>query len=147
MSAFTVASEVLAHIKAGLPHVDIFDESVPDDNEMPVIEGTATIKPHATISFGGLVKGPKSNDGIAGAKLNGREMDVVVRAVANNPSDCRNLLNRIDALLVGFMPTNCGEVDSALYGSTGQVSGLGKPSRFAGVNVYTVTVNSDVFEL
>lgn len=147
MSAYTAAKEVYEHIKAGVPNADIFDESVPDDNEMPLIPGTATIKPHATISFGGLVKGPKKNDGIAGAKLNGREMDIVVRAVANNPNDCRNLLDRIDKLLLGFEPTNCGEVDSALYGSTGQVSGLGKPSRFAGVNVYTTTVNSDVFEV
>lgn len=147
MSAYTAASETLAHVRAGLPHVDIFDEAVADEDQMPVIEGTATIKPHATISFGGLVKGPKKNDGIAGAKLNGREMDVVVRAVANNPDDCRNLLDRIDKLLVGFTPTNCGEIDSALYGSTGQVSGLGKPSRFAGVNVYTMTVNSDVLEV
>lgn len=145
MSAFTAANEVLAMIRAGVPHAEIFDENVPDDDNMPLIPGTATIKPHATVSFGGLVKGTKRNDGIAGAKLNGREMDIVIRAVANNPHDCRNLLNRIDQLLVGFVPTNCGEVDSALYGSTGQVSGLGKPSRYAGVNVYTTTVNSDVF--
>lgn len=147
MSAESAASEIYAHIVAGVPHAEIFDEAVPDDNDMPVIPGTSTIKPHATISFGGLVKGPKNNDGIAGAKLNGREMDIVVRAVANNPRDCRKLLQLIDELLVGFVPTNCGEVDSALYGSTGQVSGLGKPSRFAGVNVYTTTVNSDVFEV
>jgi len=145
MSAFTAATEVLAMIRAGVPTVEIFDENVPDDDEMELIPGTSTIKPHATVSFGGLVKGPKKNDGIAGAKLNGREMDIVIRAVANNPHDCRNLLDRIDKLLLGFTPTNCGEVDSALYGSTGRVSGLGKPSRFAGVNVYTTTVNSDVF--
>lgn len=147
MSALSASDEVIAHVKAGVPNADIFDETVPDDDHMPLIPGTSTIKPHATISFGGLVKGPKRNDGIAGAKLNSREMDIVVRAVANNPRDCRRLLDLIDKLLVGFEPVNCGEIDSALYGSTGQVSGLGKPSRFAGVNVYTTTVNSDVFEV
>lgn len=142
MSALTAAAEVLALLRT-IPNVEFFDEAVSDEAHLPLIPGTDAIKPHATVSFGGQVKGSRNNDGIAGARLNGREMDIVVRAVSSNPSDCRKLLQLCEDKLLGFVPTNCGEIDVALYGSTGQVSGLAQPSRFAGVQVFSCVVNSD----
>lgn len=142
MSAFTAATEIMTLLRT-IPHVKFYDEAVPDEAHLPKIPGTDAIIPHATVSFGGQVRGPKTNDGIVGAAFNGSEMDVVIRAVGNNPADCRELMGLCDAKLVGFVPTNCGELDFALYGSTGQVSGLAQPSRYAGVQVYTCAINSD----
>lgn len=142
MSAFTAADEVMVRLRE-IPHVQFYDEAVPDEAHLPLIPGTDSIVPHVTVSFGGQVKGSRRNDGIVGAAYNGREMDVVIRAVGNNPRDCRKLLDLCEGKLLGFTPTNCGELDVALYGSTGQISGLAQPSRYAGVQVYTCTVNAD----
>lgn len=144
MSAFTAAAEVLALLRT-IPHVEFYDEAVPDEAHLPLITGTDAVIPHATVSFGGEVKGSRRNDGIAGAKLNGSEMDVVIRSVGNNPGDCRKLNDLVKGKLLGFAPTNCGEFDYALYGGTGQISGLAQPSRYASVQVYTCTVNSDIY--
>ena len=142
MGAYEASQEILTRVRT-IPNVQIFDEAVPDEAHLPLIPGTSAIIPHATISFGGMVKGPRTNDGIAGARLNGSEMDVVVRAVGNNPDDCRKLSKLIDDKLLGFTPTNCGEIDYALYGAVGQISGLAQPTRYASVQSYTLTINSD----
>lgn len=142
MSALTAATEILARLRT-IPNVAIYDEAVPDEAHIPKIQGTDSIVPHLTVSFSGQVRGSRRNDGIAGAALNGREMDTVIRAVASNPGDCRKLLDICEEKLLGFVPTNCGELDVALYGSTGQISGLAQPTRYAGVQVYTCIVNSD----
>lgn len=144
MSGYVATQEILARVRT-IPNVTIYDEAVPDEAHLPLIPGTDAIIPHATVSFGGKVKGPYMNDGIAGAALNGAEMDVVVRAVGNNPDDCRKLSQLIDDKLLGFAPTNCGELDFALYGAVGQISGLAQPTRYASVQSYSFTVNSDKY--
>lgn len=146
MSSYSAAQEILTRVQT-IPHITVYDEAVPDEAHLPLIPGTDAIVPHVTISFGGAVKGPRRNDGIAGAALNGSEMDIVVRAVGNNPDDCRKLSKLVDDKLLGFTPANCGEIDYALYGSVGAISGLAQPTRYASVQSYTVTVNSDRFSL
>jgi hypothetical protein len=128
-----------------IPHIEVYDEAVPDEAHLPLIPGTDAIVPHVTVSFGGAVKGSRQNDGIAGARLNGSEMDVVIRAVGNNPDDCRKLSKLVDDKLLGFAPTNCGEIDYALYGSVGAISGLAQPTRYASVQSYSLVLNSDRF--
>lgn len=144
MSAYSASVEIMTRVKT-IPNIGVYDEAVPDDANLPLIPGTNAIVPHVTISFGGQVKGPRTNDGIAGVRLDGSEMDIFVRAIGNNPADCRELTQLVDDKLLGFAPTNCGEIGYALYGSVGAISGLAQPTRYASVQSYSFTVNSDRF--
>lgn len=137
---YTASREILTRVET-IPHVDVYEGQVDDDTSVPLIEGTNKIKPYISVNFGGTVQAPKRYKGLCGAKEDTQEADVVIQCVASTDNDARKLLSIVDALILGFQPTNCGELQPALYGGTGKISSLGAPTRYAAVQVYSYFVN------
>lgn len=124
-----------------VPNVIFERGEMPDEKFTELIPGTDMIKPYVTVSFGGKIKPRIGTNGITGAKAASYLVTIVVRAVASTERTSEQVLELVEGKLIGFMPANCGEIEHALYGGTGQVSGLGNPTRFASVQAYNMLVN------
>lgn len=138
--SYAASQEILARIKT-IPHVDVYEGQVDDDASVPLIIGTNKIKPYISVNFGGTTQAPKRYKGVCGAKGDTQEADTVIQCVASTDDGARKLLSIVDGLILGFQPTNCGELQPALYGGTGKISSLGAPTRYAAVQVYSYFVN------
>ena len=125
-----------------VPHIDFYRGEREDEDTVDFIEGTDVIRPYVTISFGGKIKPRVGINGITGAKNASYLVTIVVRAVASTEQTSEQVLELVEEKLIGFMPTNCGEIEHALYGGTGQISSLGNPSRFASVQAYNLLINA-----
>lgn len=122
--------EILARART-LIHIDIHDDELPDEIVPVIIPGTDQIKPFVTISFGGLVEAPRRLNGITGARDDTGETTIVLQGVASTPRGARRAVETVRDLLLGYTPTNCGEIRFALFGGTGKLSHLGNPTRYA----------------
>lgn len=142
MSLITGQDEIVALART-IPNIKIYDDELPDEIEPEIIAGFDQIRPFVTISFGGLVEAPRRVNGIAGAKHDTGETTIVIQAVASTPRGARNTLDLVRQKLVGFTPTNCGEIRNALFGGTGKLSHLGNPTRYASNQSLRYYQNSD----
>lgn len=122
--------EILALAKTVL-NIDIHDDEVADEIEPTLVPGSDQIKPFVTISFGGLVDPPNRLKGITGARDDTGETTIVLQGVASTPRGARRAVEAVRDKLLGFTPTNCGEIRYALFGGTGKLSHLGNPTRYA----------------
>lgn len=122
--------EILVRAKTVL-NIDIHDDEMPDEIIPTIIAGTDQMKPFVTISFGGLVEVPTRLKGITGARDDTGETTIVLQGVASTPRGARRAVEAVRDKLLGFTPTNCGEIRFALFGGTGKLSHLGNPTRFA----------------
>ena len=130
MSLTTGQDEIIARAKTVL-NIDIHDDEIPDEIIPTILPGTDQMKPFVTISFGGLVDPPNRLKGIAGAQLDTGETTIVLQGVASTPRGSRRAVEAVMEKLLGFAPTNCGEIRFALFGGTGKLSHLGNPTRYA----------------
>lgn len=135
--------DILAKVRE-IPHILVFDTQVPDEASVPIIPGSDEVHPYVTVDFGGDVSAPKRFKGVTGARDDIAEADVVVQCIASTPGDSRKLLNLVKNKLMGYTPPGGhGELRHALYGGTGKVSGLGNPTRFGSVQVFSLFVNPE----
>lgn len=130
MSLLTGQDEIIALAKT-IPNILIYDDELPDEIVPVLIPSTDQIRPFVTISFGGLVDAPRRMNGITGAKDDSGETTIVIQAVASTPRAARATVDLVRQKLLGFKPTNCGEIRFALFGGTGKLSHLGNPTRYA----------------
>lgn len=130
MSLITGQDEIIARAKTVL-NIDVYDDEVADEIEPTIIPGSDQIKPFVTVSFGGLVEAPRRVNGIAGADKDTGESTIVLQGVASTPRGARRAVDAVREKLLGFTPTNCGEIRFALFGGTGKLSHLGNPTRYA----------------
>lgn len=114
-----------------------------DDNDMRVILAGQGMEPTIILNFTGFSQTAKRQKHITGARHNSQEMHTIVNIIASSDDVCRQVWGYVNDILIGFMPTNCGEMDSALYNASGQISFLGSPTRYSVVQAYTGLVNSD----
>lgn len=142
MSYFQVQDQIIARIKE-IPHVDIFEDDMTDEAFAQLLANSNQIKPFITISFGGLLDPRRRINGIAGAKTHSQDTTFVIRCVASTSRTARQAMQLVWDKIIGFVPDNCGEIQTALFGGTGQVSSLGNPTRFASVQAFRLLVNSD----
>lgn len=142
MSQLTSEDEIVALLKT-IPHVDVYEGQMSDEAFAALLADANQIKPFITISFGGLLDPRRKINGIVGAKAKSYDTTFIVRCVANTDRISRQVRDRAKGKLLGFVPTNCSEIDMALFGGTGQVSSLGNPTRHASVQAYRFLLNSD----
>jgi hypothetical protein len=131
---------------AGIPNVGLFEDQNADEVEVEIVPGTDMIRPFITVSFGGRQEAPGRMRGIVGAKADANETAFVIQTVASNKITANKLLERVWDVLIGYVPTNCGEIRAALYGGTGKVSSLGNPTRFAAMQSFRYVQNSDTIQ-
>lgn len=142
MSYLDVQDQIVARVKE-VPHIDVYEDEMSDDVLAIILADSNQIKPFVTISFGGLLDPRRRINGIVGAKTHSQDTTLVIRCVASTSRTSRQVQQLVFDKLIGFVPTNCGEIQTALFGGTGQVSSLGNPTRFASVQAYRFLVNSD----
>jgi hypothetical protein len=133
--------EIVALVET-IPNVDVYRGQMSDEAFAALLTDSNQIKPFITISFGGLLDPRRRINGIVGAKANSQDTTFVVRTVGSTDRTAQKAMQLVLDKLIGFVPTDCGEIDTALFGSTGQVSSLGNPTRFASVQAFRFLVNS-----
>lgn len=143
MSLIDSQQQILARVRL-IPNIIIYDDELPDEIEVTMIQGSDQIQPFATVSFGGLVEAPRRINGIAGASRDTGESTIVVQGVGSTASAARHVVQLIRESLVGFTPTNCGEIRNALFGGTGKLSHLGNPTRYGANQSFRYYQNADV---
>lgn len=139
MTLFQSQEEIIARIKT-IPHVDHHEDEVPDEDMITMIGDQ--IKPYITISFGGTAEAPRRMNGIVGAAYDSDETTIVIQCVASTKGAARRLHSIARTKLLGFVPTNCGEIRNALYGAHGAVTHLVNPSRYASTQSFRYIVNA-----
>lgn len=142
MTLLQVEDQIVARLKE-IPYVDVFEDEMTDESFSTLLADSNQIRPFITISFGGLLDPRKRVNGIVGARANSQDTTFVVRCVGSTSRTARQVRDLAMGKLIGFVPTNCSEIDTALFGGTGQVSSLGNPTRFASVQAFRLLVNSD----
>lgn len=145
MSLLDSQEEILTQLRT-IPNVSIHEDENADEVMVEMIPGTDIIRPFVTVSFGGRQEAPRRYQGILGAKADSNETAFVLQAVGSTKGDARRLLERVWNVLNGFVPTNCGEIRSALYAGTGKVSSLGNPTRYAAMQSFRYVQNSDTIQ-
>jgi phage gp37-like protein len=140
VSYLDVQDEIVALLRE-IPHVDVYEGQMDDEAFTALLTDSNSIKPFITVSFGGLINPTQRNKGIVGARKDSQDTTFVVRTVASSDRTSRQVLQLVLDKLVGYSPSGCGEITSALFGGTGQVSSLGNPTRFAAVQALRVLVN------
>lgn len=143
MSYTQAQDEILAELRAHAPGVEVF-EGIRSDEALAKLEpGTNQMAPFITVDFGALVTSHRKVQGIIGAAYNTHEGNIIVHAVANDMDTARKTIGRVRDVLLGFQPTNCGELTPEMYGGNGQNSIMVNPSRYAQVQPFVFYTNSD----
>ncbi len=142
MSQLAVEDQIIALVRT-IPFVDVYEGQMSDEAFSALLTDSNQIQPFITVSFGGLIDPRRRINGIAGAKTHTQDTTFVVRCVGNTDRTSRQVRDLAHAKIIGYVPTNCSEIQTALFGGTGQVSSLGNPTRFAAVQAYRFLLNSD----
>ena len=140
MSYLEVQDEIVALLRE-IPHIDVYEGQMDDAAFTELLADSDAIRPFVTISFGGLIDPRRSVKGIVGVRADSQDTTFVVRTVASTDRTSRQVLQLVLDKLVGYSPTACGEITSALFGGTGAISSLGNPTRYASVQAFRLLVN------
>lgn len=144
MSVFDQQQEIveeLKKIRIGTTSFSVYEGAV-DDGEKWVVEEGVSGKPFMAIQFSGFSQVPKSMKNMTGARHNSRDMIFSVTCVASDDRSARQLWDKVCTQLTGFVPTNAGEIQEALFASPGKISTLGSPSRYSSIQTFTYISNS-----
>lgn len=140
---YTDAQEEILTVLRTIPNVDIH-ESVMAPNVQAIIKSTGQMKPFVTVDFGALVKSHrKGTGGIIGSAYDTHEGNLIVHAIASDGQTARRVIQSVVDRLLGFIPTNCGELSPETYGGIGATSVMVAPSRYSQVQPFSFLVNSD----
>lgn len=144
MSAYDQQQQIvdeLKKVRIGASTFNVYEGSVDDGTKWLVEEGTSG-KPFIVVNFSGFSQVPKRQKHLTGAKFDSRDMIVTVSCIANTDRQSRQLWSTMCDTLLGFAPTNAGELQSALYSTTGGIGRLGSPTKFGAVQSFTFISNS-----
>ena len=141
VNPYTSQQQILAHFRSTLPaFVEVFEGSVPD-GEAISLDANGKIKPHLVVNFAGLTRPPKKVNGIQGAQFDSFIQGLSTHGIAGDDDAARQVHSLAWGSILGFMPTNCGEVSPAFFAGVGEISTLGQPTRFSAVQSYRYLVN------
>lgn len=143
MSRYSVIQEISAKLRA-IPKAGFYEGKT---TEEIIVLAKEQIQPFITVNYGSMIKPRKGTNGIVGAKTNSNIMEFTVRSVASTYNNSERVMQEVWDTIVGFVPTNAGEIDSVLYGGVGEINSLGSPQRFASVQSFACMVNSDFTEI
>lgn len=144
MSAYDQQQEIIAElekIRIGPTAFKVY-EGVVDDGEKWLVEEGVSGKPFLAVQFGGFAQTPMRLKHMTGARHNSRETIFSVTIVANSDRQTRQLWDKACTQLLGFQPTNAGEIQEALFASPGKISFLGSPTRYTSIQSFTFLSNS-----
>lgn len=131
--------QIIAHFRT-IPYVEVFEGGVPDGKAIP-LDANGRIKPHLVVAFAGLTKPPKKTNGIIGAAEDSFIQGLSTYAIAGDDDAARRLHGIALGKILGFEPTNCGEVSPAFFGGIGEISSLAQPTRYSAAQSYRYLIN------
>lgn len=141
VNPYTSQQEILAYFRNFLPsHIKVFEGSVPDDKAIP-LDANGKIRPHLVVNFAGLTKPARKVNGIQGAQFDSFIQGLSTHAIAGDDDAARQVHSLAWGVILGFEPTNCGEVSPNFFAGMGEISTLGQPTRFSAVQSYRYLVN------
>jgi hypothetical protein len=143
MTYLDAQQEILAQLNS-IPNIDVYGGMVDDGKLQGLIANANQIRPFIAVSWGALTKPHTQTNGIAGAALDSHSTNFIVHAVASTDDTSQRVWQLAWNKLIGFVPTNCGEINAALFGGVGEVSVMGNPTRYSATQAYTFVVNSDL---
>lgn len=144
MSVLDQQDEIVAQLRTiafGPTLIDVV-EGATSDEEMKVVIAGMGMKPFIVVNFAGFSQTARRMKHMTGAKYNSREGIFSVTCVANTDRVTRQVWEKVLEKMEGFEPTNAGEIEPALFASTGKISFLGSPSRFTSIQTFTFISNS-----
>lgn len=144
MSAYDQQQEIKAElekIRIGPTGFKVYSGAV-DDGEKWLVEEGVSGKPFMALQFGGFSQTPKNMKHMTGARHNSRDMIFSVTCIASDADTANKLWDRVCTSMLGFVPTNAGEIQEALFASTGKISFLGSPTRYTSIQSFTFISNS-----
>lgn len=133
-------TEIMARAKT-LTGVDVFEGGVPDGWSPSMVPGTSQIRPYVVLDFTGITEAPNGNQGIAGADLDGYLQQFSSHSVASTKASARATNSVVLKKLLGFEPTNCGEIRPAFFAGIGESSTLADPARYSAAQAYRFILN------
>lgn len=139
INPFPSQQEIITLLKT-IPNILVFEGSVPDGTSIPLTP-TGKIKPHLVVNFAGLTEPPKKTNGITGAADDSFTQGFSTHAIAGDDNAARQVHSLGLQVLLGFMPTHCGEVRPAFFAGMGQISSLSQPTRYSAVQSYKYLIN------
>ena len=135
-------TEQVRTVTVGGTSFEVEEGIVDDTYSIPVSSGS--FKPVIVVTHGGGVQTPKKYQHLAGAKYDSETKICTVTVIGSEDASVRRVMDAVKKRLVGFEPTNCGEVTLALYATLGGRSTLGSPTRYTSVQTFTYMSNSDM---
>jgi hypothetical protein len=133
-------NEIMARAKT-LTGMDVFEGGVPDAWQPSMIPGTTQIRPYVVLDFAGISEAPKGNQGIVGADMDGYVQQFSTHSVASTKASARATNTAVLKKLLGFEPTNCGEIRPAFFAGIGESSTLADPARYSAAQAYRFIMN------
>lgn len=143
MSILSAEDEITARLEA-IPNLLVFEGNVPDGYAVPTMPNSNQITPYATVHYSSPIEAPASDSGITGAAYDSHLSVFIVRACASSERNTRVVMQKVWDTLVGFEPSNCGEISPARFGGVGETNIMGDPTRYAAVQAFQFIVNSDL---
>jgi hypothetical protein len=133
------ATQIMARLNE-LTTLDFFEGGVPDGWKPAMIPGSTQIKPYVIVSFAGLTDS-HTGKGITGAADDSFNQQFSTHSVGSTVNTARKVNNMVLRKLLGFVPTNCGEITPAFFGGIGENSSLSDPSRYSAAQAYKFIAN------
>lgn len=133
--------EIMAKLRE-LTTLDFHEGGVPDGWKVQMIPGSTPpqIKPYVIVSFAGLTDS-HTGKGITGAADDSFNQQFSTHSVGSTVNTARKVNNMVVRKLLGFKPTNCGEITPAFFGGIGENSSLSDPSRYSAAQAYKFIAN------
>lgn len=144
MSYTQAQEEILARLRT-IKNVPVY-EGIASSAVLALFTGPNQMNPFLTVDFGALVSSHRPVKGIVGAAADTHEGNIIVHSVANDMQTARRVIQSARDVLLGFIPTNCGQLVPETYGGIGEVSGMVNPTRYSQVQPFVYLVNSDKTE-
>lgn len=123
---------------------DVHEGIIDDDYLITILPPSHSFKPVVVITYGGGTEAPRRTQHIVGAAHNSTQRIFTVTVIGTEDKSVRKVIHELNKILIGFEPTNCGEIRPALYATTNGRSTLGSPTRYTAVQSYTYLSNSDI---
>lgn len=144
MSVVDQQDEIVTQLKTiafGPTSISVTEGATGDQEMKEIIAGVGE-KPFIVVNFAGFSQTARRMKHMTGAKYNSREAIFSVTCVANTDRETRQVWEKVLEKMEGFEPTNAGEIEPALFASTGAISFLGSPTRFTSIQTFTFISNS-----
>lgn len=139
LNLLAVHDQITAKLKTDLPQ-DVFETAVPDDKK--VTHGAnGLFKPYAVVTYGDMTEAGNQT-GIVSARYNLGTSYCVVSCVGPTERSARQVANLVRESLVGFSPSDAGELRLAGGRNYSDVDGNAVPKKYVSDISFVFPVNT-----